>query len=613
MKLYDLFTESTIDEVAMNPSAFAGAVEQGQTKGVLVGFEFEVLVPATSMGKGGKVIDQRKVQEIFSSSDFWTERDFTGESGLQDFNRMFKLRPGIKTNYESIEAAADALIDRKIKTIRSLFDQVPEELRKLLIPKVKRGFNIDFKENTPSSILKFGRGLGSELSYYSRYTPKYRPLQRVAEQLYREGGYPEWGNVFTEYLGKWYDDSMFTRLFDYDPAVVYKQLELSDYEDDFDEYEDYDYDYVGASKLLKPAVKKAFGRTVRVFSDYHEKDKNLKDWYIEPDGSLSPEEGDGAAEIVSPPMGASEAMTALKNFYGMAQQLKLYTNNSTGIHINISIPEKLDILKLAVFLGDQYVLKQFNRLDSRYAVSSEKQLQQTLSRANQDQKSKLAFLQRMADDATHSHTASISNNGKYISFRHAGGDYLADYAKIANTVGRFIRAMIIAADPNAYAKEYQTKLAKISQPAAPAESNLSTYLRTKGLPVFKIELMSTGRSKLSTLIHSLQLGLQQYQIHSTQTNSGEAKQLIVNAMQHPERKAQAQQLPEQNFITVTLAPTNEAQIKDVMEFSNRGVQRLYNSRSGYIGFALLQKSILPATDPYTVQALKQILQSRFKK
>ena len=55
----------------------------------------------------------------------------------------------------------------------------------------------------------------------------------------------------------------------------------------------------------------------------------------------------------------------------MAGQLNLYTNNSTGLHINVSIPDKLDVLKLAVFTGDQYVLQQFGRQNSDYAVSSQ--------------------------------------------------------------------------------------------------------------------------------------------------------------------------------------------------------------------------------------------------
>jgi hypothetical protein len=41
MNLYHLLSEQKgIDEAPMNPTAFAGAIEQGQGAGVLVGFEF---------------------------------------------------------------------------------------------------------------------------------------------------------------------------------------------------------------------------------------------------------------------------------------------------------------------------------------------------------------------------------------------------------------------------------------------------------------------------------------------------------------------------------------------------------------------------------------------
>ena len=50
MKLYDFLTEqAAIDEAAMNPTEFDRAVEQGQAKGVLVGFEFEVHVPEATI------------------------------------------------------------------------------------------------------------------------------------------------------------------------------------------------------------------------------------------------------------------------------------------------------------------------------------------------------------------------------------------------------------------------------------------------------------------------------------------------------------------------------------------------------------------------------------
>ena len=49
MNLNDFLPKTTVAEVAMNPTAYAQSVEQGQAEGVLVGFEFEVCVPAETI------------------------------------------------------------------------------------------------------------------------------------------------------------------------------------------------------------------------------------------------------------------------------------------------------------------------------------------------------------------------------------------------------------------------------------------------------------------------------------------------------------------------------------------------------------------------------------
>jgi hypothetical protein len=43
-----------VDEAAMNPTEFAQAIEQGQARGVLVGFEFEVCIPQATFAQSEK-------------------------------------------------------------------------------------------------------------------------------------------------------------------------------------------------------------------------------------------------------------------------------------------------------------------------------------------------------------------------------------------------------------------------------------------------------------------------------------------------------------------------------------------------------------------------------
>jgi hypothetical protein len=227
-----------------------------------------------------------------------------------------------------------------------------------------------------------------------------------------------------------------------------------------------DYDpYEIVSSRLKPIIEVSFGKT-HIFRRYHEKKKNATDWYIEPDGSLEPDNSeDGSCEIVSPPLKPQEAIDALKKFYSIARAEKLYTNETTGLHINVSIPEKIDTLKLALFLGDKHVLKTFGREDNDYAQSVLDQLHRHVKidiKSPKLNKTNINKIKRIADNISSAHAVSINReNNKYISFRHAGGDYLKNPEDVINVVGRFVRAVLIASNPKAERSEYIKKLEKL--------------------------------------------------------------------------------------------------------------------------------------------------------
>ncbi len=303
----------------------------------------------------------------------------------------------------------------------------------------------------------------------------------------------------------------------------------------------------------------------------------------------------------------------------MAQQLGLYTNSSTGMHINVSIPEKIDLLKLAVFLGDQYVLAQFGRQDSKYAISAQQNIARQIQGSDiplgKQTASDYAKLQKIAKMATGSHTASISDNGKYISFRHAGGDYLADYAKIFNTVGRFIRAMLIASDPNAYVQEYKSKVNKLLSQRPSQNGNMTIDIRTNGLPVYTVDLWRTGRIKFESMIGRLPTyfaNFDSFEVQNIEQNSEQAKQNIVNTLRSPELKKQAQTRPAGQFATATVIPLNIAAMNEIRNSREQGV---LTSDDGYRlhGYGLVRKTILPPNHPVTQNILKQLLQRQLQK
>jgi len=610
--------ETEVDEARMGASDFAAAVEQGQAKGVLVGFEFEVLVPQATIEQA-KTTQERPITADLVQliiSDYGVFSKTIQQILPSKFDSIFTLIPNPEIKYATSEEAIVAYRKEKLKKVVQAFYNIPEKIREIWVPVIKS--QIPRRSDPYQRQLQFARFLG--FTIYQNYSGKTEKLGLELRDVARMDD-DNWYSILSYWLNIDADEVIpnLNYYFDYNPSQVYEVFNLAQYsqESEYDNY--HDYDYLGAVKVLQPALTQTFGsegRAVTVFNRYHEKHKNVTDWYIEPDSSLEPNSGeDGAAEVVSPPYPVQQAMSALRSFYTMAQKLNLYTNNSTGLHINVSIPEKIDILKLAVFVGDQYVLKQFGREDSEYAYSAEKQITRQAYIAKRERTKKdrrpydLKTLANIAKSATNLHSASISDNGKYISFRHSGGDYLSNLDKIAATVGRFIRAMLIAADPTAYAQEYQSALAKLTQ--APTQINLPAQLRTQGLPAYQLSVYVTSKNKSIDTVKPHQLSTEidwkNFHIKQTEPNSAAAKQSIVNTMRRPEAKQYAQNDSLDKFYMFTVLPSNEIGLKEINRFEEHGVD------SEPIGYNLIRKIMLPANDPDAQQLLKSVLQSQYGK
>jgi hypothetical protein len=150
------------------------------------------------------------------------------------------------------------------------------------------------------------------------------------------------------------------------------------------------------------------------------------------------------------------------------------TNSSTGLHMNVSVPnydlEKLDYVKLALFVGDNWIADQFGRLGNDYADSSIDKIKSAI-KVNPDKvpaylDAMRAGLGKIASRLIHGNrtqkyvTLNIQDNR--LEFRSPGGDWLnEDVDKLINTMLRFVVALDIACDPTKNKKEYDTKLYKL--------------------------------------------------------------------------------------------------------------------------------------------------------
>jgi len=237
----------------------------------------------------------------------------------------------------------------------------------------------------------------------------------------------------------------------------------------------------GASiESVADEFREAIGRKVNWSDSYHGGKREANTYVVEPDGSLIPDDSnDAGLEFVSPPLPIDDMISDLNKVKAWADQRGCYTSKAakTGLHINVSVPsfdnDKLDYVKLALLLGDEYVLNQFGRLGNSYANSAMGIIKERIAQRPEDA---AAMLQKMktglgelATKVIHSGTTSkytsINTKEGYIEFRSPGGDWLNEnFDKIETTLLRFVVALDAAMDPAKYRDEYLKKLYTVLKP-----------------------------------------------------------------------------------------------------------------------------------------------------
>ena len=646
-----------ISEAPMNPGEFNKAIDTGHTKGVLVGFEFECVVPKLTI-RGAPEPEPEKqegrtkasVAQIISNDNIFSDLTLKAMPAKK-FDELFRFIPG-KSKYANMTEAVTAFSVDRLAVVKELFNKIPEKIRIKAIPLAKeRAANRrTWQPEGLSKQMIFAYNLGKVLvnNFSTRRSGGGSEIEYIGSKIYQGSSGFDLEDVLAFAFGTpgRYDvEAHLLDYLDFDPEAVYTAMNLDEYEEYDDEMhldnDSEDDDYAGATTVLKPALEQTMGRKVTVFKRYHERPKNMTDWYIEPDGSLiADNDGDGTAEVVSPPLPAKDAVTALKNFFAMAAKMGIYTNNSTGLHINVSIPDTLDILKLAVFTGDQYVLKNFNRLNSDYAQSVTRDIPKSVDgdaitikqgpkkdknvfgQRKQTTEINTKMIQKIAREISDDHMASISYNGKWVSFRHTGGNYLKDYTEIYNVVGRFVRAIIIASDPTMYQNEYKAAIAKIATPQDLNPDSLQStlnYISTKGLPVIEVHIAFKGAGVMNPKamfkkVCDFSSSLPDYSYMKPEQltfipNSPQAKQkMLEKSRDNGPFKEWADTATPDKFVTVIYSPINEFQIGSILRREiSRSVVSTYGRGGNRNGFYAMDRSVIPATD---IRARKMMLDIR---
>ena len=501
-----------LDELRMNPTTLQQFANSPEAQGIMAGFEAELVFT----GLGGEPeydedpepdydVDERchsidDVINFFSNDEYGYAtygRDLTNlQNGLDE-----KYMEWVDEKmYEAFRDEAEDLIKKIIEEDDFDWD---DEIRKQL----------DMMELSKSEIeeaIKQGKeapkfNSSSEQEKYALSNPGYQRYMEAREQA--EG-----------LLDDLVQDSLTSQDKNYDSA-------LDEFRDDF--YVDDDSSFFGdvglrwmsdvasefslmwpvmsytgssneggfseenAQNLAKDLSEK-LGVKTKVSGGYHSAKRDAVTWIFEPDSSLDADDSDNMpVEIVSPPMPLEECLAKMGQFFEWAESNGAYANSSTGFHMGVSLPHtggQVDYVKLALFLGDEHILKEFGRSSNHFCAAAIKKIRDRV-KGNKEAVAGALDLMRHNLLELAQKALEINNHGfgkytsinpqggndstrpdkergaKYIEFRSAGGsNYFEDIDKLKNTLLRYAQAMSVAANPAAERKEYYKKLYKLISP-----------------------------------------------------------------------------------------------------------------------------------------------------
>lgn len=467
--------EEDLFEVNMSPSNLEKLANQIDA---LAGMEFEMIVPnvGTTDDEGDLEPDYDQDERIRRFSDI-TEFFNDGE---------YNSRRDVESLTEEIWEAymdSDWLSEKK----QTEWDEVVEDhIRDL----VERDYGDEYLEQAEEEVKKqapeFGMN-GEELQQAIQARYKELFLEKVDEIMSDMG--EEYDKAFEEWQDEewpeiWNDDDMFTDWAD--SEGIRTMSDINDrYNITWPHWESRGSDGEANVEEVADEFSHAIQRKINWSTNYHGAKRAPDRYVVEPDGSLDPDDDDDAGlEFVSPPLKLDEILDDLDKVKAWADKRGCYTNKSTGLHINVSVPglttESLDYVKLALLLGDKYVLDQFDRAGNSYAKSA---MDMVKDRVRQRPEDAAALLNKMkqglgqlATKIIHSGETSkytsINTKGGYVEFRSPGGDWLSDdfFKKIKPTLLRFVVALDAALDPEKYREEYLKKLYQLLQPKSQTDT-----------------------------------------------------------------------------------------------------------------------------------------------
>ena len=464
--------ESLTREFALLEDEFLGEIKmtgknlraEAAKTGAQAGMEFEMIVPNTEVDVEPEYepdYDQDQRARSFGDvRDFFHDGDYNGRRQVDD------LIEELSNEYEDWmqEQTAEQWIRDGVDYIRDFIE-------------VNDLFDRDEAlDQARDEVMTANPDLPPESEDFQKLLSA--RIDELQEQFVLEA-YEDQGRIYNDAFETFADEQR--EEYDEGSFLDSRYQTMSDIQSNFDISWPYYYDINDGQsgdmdgQQVADEFSSYMGKPVNYSSQYHGGRREPGTYVVEPDGSLEGDNpGDGGLEFVSPPMPIDEMIADLNKVKEWAGKTGCYTNDSTGLHINISVPDysidKLDYVKLAILMGDEYILDLFGRSGNTYAKSAMGKIKSALKQKPEAAAQIMDLMKQGLDGAATKaiHTGitdkytSINTKTGYIEFRSPGGDWLdSNFDKIENTLLRFTVALSAAINPEAYRKEYLTKLYKL--------------------------------------------------------------------------------------------------------------------------------------------------------
>ena len=278
--------------------------------------------------------------------------------------------------------------------------------------------------------------------------------------------------------------------------------------------------------------------------DYGDTSGAEDEWAIEKDSTIDPNEGAGA-EVISPVFESPrEMLEEMKSLFDFGED-EFGTNRSTGLHITMSWqgdarggskeagPNKL---KMALLLGDEYLLAQFDRLNNSYTRSQYKNVLKQAEKMKKGDNKSFLKLQSFLDSGVSKEkysTIHFKDNYKkdsksgteLIEFRIAGGsDYQEKYDKVVKAVIRYATIMKAGYDDDAFRTEYIRAISRVVRKSQEIDPKDKERLNSIEAPVIDAAKEIVSKKEYFDILNLLERSIEYFQSYQEKSKPGADKE-----------------------------------------------------------------------------------------